>query len=161
EEASRELDEIAARRTRNGRALASNWLLMQGVIDTHRGNYAKAEKELREALAHDIGMSPNGSVWSANSKSALGAALTGLGRDEAAEHSLRDAADLELRLFGESVPEHGRTLINLARLLARHPDRGDERRAVAAEAARTLERFLGAESPEVIEAKALAKADSP
>ena len=161
DEAARELDDITARRTKNGRALPSNWLLMHGVIDTHHGDYAKAETELREALAHDQSMFPDGSVWSANSKGALAIALMGEGRDDEAERLLREASALEERLFGEVVPEEARTLLDLARLLARHPDRRDEQRAIAAEAAQALERFWGPQNPQTREAKALAQLDAP
>jgi tetratricopeptide (TPR) repeat protein len=158
DEAARELDEITAKRTRNGRSLPSNWLLMHGVIDVRRGDYVAAEKELREALAHDEAMFPNGSVWSANSKSTLATALMGQGRDEEAERLLREASQLEAGLFGEPVPEHGLTLLNLAHLLARHPERRDEAHATAAEAAQIFTRFFDEQNPHAQEAAALAKA---
>jgi tetratricopeptide (TPR) repeat protein len=160
DDAASELDEITARRTRNGRPLPSNWLLMHGVIDVHRGAYVAAEKELREALARDEGMFPGGSVWSANSKSALATALAGQGRDEEAERLLREALQLENDLFGEPVPEHGLTLLNLARLLSRHPERRDEARAVAAQAAQIFIHFFNAQNPHAQEAMALARADT-
>ena len=125
-----------------------------------RGDYVAAEKELREALARDEGMFPGGSIWSANSKSVLGAALMGQGRDEEAERLLREALREEDNLFGEPVPEHGRTLLNLAHLLARQPQRHEEAHAVAAEAAQIFSRFLGDQNPHAQEAAALARADA-
>ncbi len=125
DEAARELDDITARRTKNGRSLPSNWLLMHGVIDVRRGEYAAAEKELREALARDQSMFPDGSVWSANSKGALAIALMGEGRDDEAERLLREASALEERLFGEvQCPNMGADAAQFGTpCLARQPQR--------------------------------------
>ncbi len=160
DDAARELSDITARRTGKGRSLPSNWLLMHGVIDVRRGDYTAAEKELREALQRDENMYPGGSVWSANSKSALATALMGQDRNEEAERLLREALQAESDLFGEPVPERGHTLLNLARLLARQPQRHDEARAVAAEAAQIFSRFFGEQNPHAREAAALARADA-
>ncbi|HZZ09173.1 MAG TPA: serine/threonine-protein kinase [Paraburkholderia sp.] len=160
DDAARELDEISVRRTSKGRPLPSNWLLMRGVIDVRRGEYAAAEKELREGVGRDEAMFHGGSVWTAQSKSVLATALMGEGRDDEAENLLRDSLRMENEMFGEPVPERARTLLNLAHLLARQPQRHAEARAVAAEAAQIFSRFLGEQNPHAREAAALAQADA-
>jgi serine/threonine-protein kinase len=155
-EALTTLDEIATRRTQAGRSLPSNWLLMHAVIDTRLGDYAGAERRLREALSRDEGMFHGGSLWSAQCKSVLAAALSGEDRDEEAESIARDALQMESQLFGEPVPEKGRTELTLARLLAKHPERRAEAHSVAQDSAQILTRFLGEDNERAREAAELA-----
>ncbi len=157
DDSARDLDQITARRTAKGKALPSNWLLMHAIIDIRRDEFAAAEKMLREGLARDEAMFHGGSLWSAQTKSVLALALMGEGRDADAERMLRDSLRMEDELFGAPIPEHGRTLLNLARLLSRNPDRREEAHGVALEASLILGRFLGEQNARAREAAALAQ----
>ena len=91
-----------------------------GVNDFHRGEYAKAVPELREAVAMQQRLHPTAHPALAQSIDNLAFALEELGKPDEAELLIRQALAMKRQLYGEVHPETAMAYNNLAYALELH-----------------------------------------
>ena len=123
-------------------------LRRQGVILTDRGQYAEAERVLRQAL--DQRRHGPGEVGArlAETIDDLAAALRSGGKLEEAETAVREALAIRRRVFPADSPEIATSLNNLA-LMLRERGRFAEAEPLYREALAIRRRTLGADHPDI------------
>ncbi|MEP6483791.1 MAG: serine/threonine-protein kinase [Rudaea sp.] len=156
EEAAKEAEQLnadsAGRRTIGSAKIA----VMRGDIARLRGDYAGAERILRQAAATPSYATRNNSYENVRLHESLALTLALEGKTAEAEQLIRDAlATIDTTFKGETTTMSAQLAYEFARMRSSDADGGADAIDLAQRAARELAQFFGAESARARDAQAL------